>query len=355
MYYNNDKMKTKVATVMDAPLRAGTRVLMRVDFNLPLDAQGQITDDKRLVDSLPTIQYCLQQRAKVIICSHLGRPDGAPDPRYSLRPVYQCLCAHLPGVDVQFAPDCVGDAMREQVAKLAPGAVLLLENTRFHAGETANDPDFARQLASCGEIFVNDAFGTAHRAHASTVGVTQYLPGYAGLLMAREIQALSQIIHSPERPFTVIVGGKKAADKLPLAERLAARADYLLVGGKVAADWSADPADCRAEIHVAHPVDRDITPETIAEWQPIIARSRTIFWNGPLGQFEEPQYAVGTRVIAQAVVDSGAVSVVGGGDTAAAVKGFGFTHISTGGSAALEFVQGAELPGIHCLQTKGVN
>lgn len=349
-------MKTiPFAGVADAPIKTGTCVLMRVDFNVPLTMDGVISDDKRMTDSLPTIRYCLERGAKVILCSHFGRPDGQPDPKYSLRPIYEHLQQLLPDVVVVFAVQTVGETVKAQVADLPNRSVLLLENTRFNAGETANDPTFAQQLAELGDIFVNDAFGTAHRAHASTAGVANYLPSYAGLLMEREITYLSQITEQPKRPFTVIIGGKKASDKLPLARKLADQADYLLVGGRIAQEWQDDGVKHRAKIYIAPDQGLDISPTTVAAWRPIIEKSRTIFWNGPLGQFDvDPQNAAGTLAIAKIVEQSDAVSVVGGGDTAAAVKGYQFTHVSTGGGAALEFVEGTFLPGIACLQKKGV-
>ena len=347
-------MKTKnFAGVTDAPIKLGTRVLMRVDYNVPLTLDGAISDDKRMRDSLPTVRYCLERGAKVVLCSHFGRPEGQPKPEFSLRPVYEHLQKLLPDVMVQFAKATVGAEVVQQVSALPNGAVLLLENTRFTPAETQNDPVFAKQLAELGDVFVNDAFGAAHRAHASTVGVADYLPAYAGLLMAREIENLSQITNQPARPFTVIIGGKKVSDKMPLARKLADVADHVLVGGKVAQDWQDDGVQRRAQIHVAPDQGLDISAETVATWRPIIQSSRTIFWNGPLGQFDvDSQYATGTRAIAQIIADCDAVSVVGGGDTAAAVKDFKFTHISTGGGAALEFVEGANLPGIACLQQK---
>jgi len=346
--------KLTVASVEDASIQAGTRVLVRVDYNVPLAVDGSISDDKRMTDSLPTVRYLLERGAKVILCSHFGRPEGKPEPQYSLRPVYEHLQTLLPDVVVQFATVTVGATVEAQVANMPNGSVLLLENTRFNAGETANDPSFAKQLAVLGEIFVNDAFGSAHRAHASTVGVAAYLPSYAGFLMAREIHYLSQITEQPKRPFTVIIGGKKVADKMPLALKLADVADNVLVGGRVAQDWQDDGVKHRAKIYIAPDQGLDISPATVAAWQPIIESSRTIFWNGPLGQFDvDPQNGNGTRAVAKLVAESSAVSVVGGGDTAAAVKNFKFTHVSTGGGAALEFVEGTTLPGIACLQKKG--
>lgn len=344
------------AQITDAPIKAGTRVLMRVDYNVPLAVDGTISDDKRMVDSLPTVRYCLERGAKVILCSHFGRPEGKPEPQYSLRPVYAHLQQLLPDVVVEFATATVGQAVEAQVAALPQGGVLLLENTRFTAAEEANDAVFAKQLAALGDIYVNDAFGAAHRAHASTVGVADYLPSYAGLLMAREITNLSQVTMQPKRPFTVIIGGKKASDKLPLARKLADVADNVLVGGRIAQEWQDDGVKRRAKIYIAPDQGLDISPATVAAWRPIIESSRTIFWNGPLGQFDvDPQNAAGTRAVAQIVADCAAVSVVGGGDTAAAVKDFKFTHVSTGGGAALEFVEGTTLPGIACLQKKEIN
>ena len=340
--------------IADAPIQKGTRVLMRVDYNVPLAVDGSISDDKRMRDSLPTVLYCLARGAKVVLCSHFGRPDGEPKPEFSLRPVYTHLQKLLPDVTVQFAEATVGSQVSKQLDALPNGAILLLENTRFTKAETDNDPAFAKQLAQLGDVFVNDAFGTAHRAHASTVGVADYLPAFAGLLMAREIENLSQITDNPQRPFTVIIGGKKASDKIPLARKLADVADHVLVGGKISQEWQDDGVQRRAKIHVATDQGLDISADTITKWRPIIEKSRTIFWNGPLGQFDiDPVNAQGTRAIAQIIADCDAVSVVGGGDTAAAVKDFKFTHVSTGGGAALEFVEGATLPGIDCLKKKG--
>lgn len=348
--------KMLYAVIDDAPIQQGTRVLVRVDFNVPLAVDGTISDDKRMVDCLPTIRYCLERGAKVILCSHFGRPEGKPDAKYSLRPVYEHLKQLLADTVVQFATETVGVNVENQIANLPNGAVLLLENTRFTNAETENDASFAQQLARLGDVFVNDAFGTAHRAHASTVGVANYLPSYAGFLMAREITYLSQITENPQRPFTVIIGGKKVSDKLPLARKLADRADYLLVGGRIAQDWQDDGIKRRAKIFIAPDQGLDISSTTIEAWRPIIESSATIFWNGPLGQFDvDPKNAYGTHAVAELVANSGAVSVVGGGDTAAAVKDFKFTHVSTGGGAALEFVEGTTLPGIACLQKKEMN
>ena len=327
--------KIQVASVEAAPIQVGTRVLVRVDYNVPLTVDGKISDDKRMVDSLPTVHFLLEKGARVILCSHFGRPDGKPAPEFSLKPVYEHLKDLLPGVTVQFAFATVGPTVEQQVAAMTNGSILLLENTRFTPAETANDAAFAKQLAALGDVFVNDAFGTAHRAHASTVGVASYLPSYAGFLMAREIRYLSQITNKPKRPFTVSIGGKKVTDKMPLALKLADVADNLLVGGRVAQDWVDDGVKHRAKIYIAPDKGLDISPATVAAWQPIIESSRTIFWNGPLGQFDvDPANGNGTRAVAKLVADSNALSVVGGGDTAAAVKDFKFTHVSTGGGAA---------------------
>ena len=342
------------ATIDDAPIKLGTRVLMRVDYNVPLAVDGSISDDKRIVDSLPTLHYCLERGAKVILCSHFGRPNGSADPNCSLRLVCDHLQTLLPDVTVRFAGATVGDSVLQQIAQLPNGGILMLENTRYTDAETNNDPTFAQALADCGDVFVNDAFGAAHRAHASTVGVTQYLPSYAGLLMAREIKYLSQITEQPQHPFTVIIGGKKVSDKAPLVRKLADQADYVLIGGRVAQEWQDDGKKHRAKIIVAPDQGLDISPATVASWAAIIKDSKTIFWNGPLGQFDiNPQNASGTHAVADLVAHSGALSIVGGGDTAAAVKGYQFSHVSTGGGAALEFVESGTLPGIECLMKKG--
>jgi 3-phosphoglycerate kinase len=253
---------------------------------------------------------------------------------------------------VYFLNDCVGDTVVNQSKILKNGEILLLENTRFHKGEEENEPTFAEALAKTGDIFVNDAFGSAHRAHASTVGVADYLPAIAGFLMEREIRFLSAITHEPKRPLTVISGGKKVADKLPVIEHLIDRADNLLIGGKIAAEWTVK----RPNIIIAEDTGFDITEKAVKEFANVIKKSKTIFWNGPMGMFEKPEYAEGTSKIALAVIEAtknGAVSVVGGGDTAAAVASLvgteGFTHISTGGGASLEFLEGKTLPGIKCL------
>ena len=354
--YHEAMKKIQVASVEDAPIQVGTRVLVRVDYNVPMTVNGTISDDKRMVDSLPTVRYLLEKGARVILCSHFGRPEGKPEPQYSLRPVYEHLQKLLPEVTVQFADATVGKTVEQQVAGMPNGRVLLLENTRFTVAETANDVSFAKQLAALGDVFVNDAFGAAHRAHASTVGVAAYLPSYAGFLMAREIEQLSKVTDNPQRPFTVIIGGKKVSDKLPLARKLADVADNLLVGGRIAQDWEDDGVKRRAKIYIAPDKGLDISSATVTAWQPIIENSKTIFWNGPLGQFDvDPTNGNGTRAVAQIIADCDAVSIVGGGDTAAAVKNFKFTHVSTGGGAALEFVEGTTLPGIACLQKKEKN
>lgn len=346
-------MGINLLTVKNAHLKAGRRVLLRADFNVPVNDRGEIIDDKRIADSLVTIKYCLQKQVRLVICSHFGRPEGKREPQYSLRPVYERLQRLLPAVKITFADDCVGAEVERQVATLGNGEILLLENTRFHAGEADNDADFARQLANLGDIFVNDAFGATHRAHASIVGVTTYLPSYAGFLLAREVKYLSHLTKNPERPFTVIMGGKKIADKLPLVTELADIADYILVGGKLASEWQPLTTEHHAQILVAKNATNDITPDTVDEWTDIINRSKTIFWNGPLGRFEDPQYALGTQAVATLLTHSHALTVAGGGDTAAAVKEFRFDHVSTGGGAALEFLQGAVLPGLACLPAKG--
>ncbi len=383
-------------TVRDIEVR-GRRVLVRVDFNVPLQ-DGQITDDRRIREALPTIQYLLEQGATVILMSHLGRPKGRRDPQYSLRPVAQRL-SELLGRPVRFLDDCIGDAVEQAVQAAAPGEVILLENLRFHPEEEANDPAFAQALARLGEIYVNDAFGSAHRAHASTEGVTRYLPAVAGLLMEKELRYLSHALASPERPFIAILGGAKVHDKIGVIQNLLPKVDRLLIGGGMAftflkaqgyeigrslldadslefarqvlqqaGDKMVLPVDVvvapapESETWQIVPVDAmppdqmglDIGSETVARFGEIIRTAKTIVWNGPLGLFERAPFAQGTRAVLQAVAESGAVSILGGGDTAAAAEQLGFadriTHISTGGGAALEFLEGRELPGVAALQ-----
>jgi phosphoglycerate kinase len=375
----------------------GKRVLVRVDFNVPM-RDGQISDDRRIRESLPTIQYLLERGAKVILMSHLGRPKGKRDPQYSLRPVAQRL-SELLGRPVRFLEDCVGEAVEQAVQAMAPGEVALLENLRFHPEEEANDADFARALARLGDLYVNDAFGSAHRAHASTEGVAHHLPAVAGFLMEKELRYLGSILTQPERPFVAILGGAKVHDKIGVIRNLLPKVDRLLIGGGMAFTFLkaqgyeigrslldsdslefarrvlqeagqkivlpvdvvvAPSPEAETQAQVV-PVDQippdqmglDIGPQTVARFREIVRLARTIVWNGPLGLFERAAFAEGTRGVLQAVAESGATSILGGGDTAAAAEQLGFadriTHISTGGGAALEFLEGRTLPGVAVL------
>jgi phosphoglycerate kinase len=391
-------------TVRDVNVR-GKCVLERVDFNVPLDkATGVITDDARIRAALPTIQYVLGQKARLVLCSHLGRPDGKVVERLSLKPCAVRL-SELLGQPVVMAPDCVGPRAEAAVAALAPGQVVLLENLRFHAEEEANDPAFAKALASLGDVFVNDAFGTAHRAHASTEGVTHYLPAVAGLLMEKEIDYLGRAMEAPERPFVAIIGGSKVSDKIGVLENLLAKVDALLIGGGMANTFllahgfevgqslvEADKLDVArgilakakaAKVRFLLPVDvvvadrfaadaesrvtpvsevpeawriLDIGPQTIALFREELAPAKTVVWNGPLGVFEFPAFAVGTVSIAKALAEIHATTIVGGGDSASAVEQAGvaerMSHISTGGGASLEFLEGKTLPGVAALMDK---
>jgi phosphoglycerate kinase len=375
----------------------GKRVLVRVDFNVPMQ-DGQITDDRRIRESLPTIQYLLERGAKVILMSHLGRPKGKPDPQYSLRPVAERL-SELLGRPVRFLEDCVGEAVEQAVQAMAPGEVVLLENLRFHPEEEANDDGFARALARLGDLYVNDAFGSAHRAHASTEGVAHYLPAVAGFLMEKELRYLGSVLTQPERPFVAILGGAKVHDKIGVIQNLLPKVDRLLIGGGMAFTFLkaqgyeigrslldsdslefarrvlqeagqkivlpvdvvvAPSPEAETQAQVV-PVDQippdqmglDIGPQTVARFREIVRLARTIVWNGPLGLFERAAFAEGTRGVLQAVAESSATSILGGGDTAAAAEQLGFadriTHISTGGGAALEFLEGRTLPGVAVL------
>ncbi len=388
-----------VRTVQDVEVE-GRRVLVRVDFNVPLNAEGEVADDSRLRASLPTIQHLRSRGARVVLVSHLGRPKGKVDPRLSMRPVAARLTTLL-GRSVPLAPGCVEPEVRHMVGELAPGGVLMLENVRFYPGEEANDPAFARDLASVVDLFVNDAFGVAHRAHASTVGVTQHLPSVAGLLLVRELEALGALLDPAERPFVVVLGGAKVSDKLGVIANLGRRADRLLLGGGLAntflaacgldlgdslvesdmvgearkvldavKDGRCCPVELPRDVVVAGDSEHsrivppsgvprgwrvlDIGPRTVKEYADFIARARTVFWNGPMGVFEREEYAAGTRGVANAVADNEGLTVIGGGDTLAAVNRFGVqgrvTWASTGGGAALEFLEGRELPGLAALR-----
>jgi phosphoglycerate kinase len=391
-------------TVRDTNLQ-GKRVLVRVDFNVPIEG-GHITDDTRIRAAVPTIQYILQQQPKaVILMSHLGRPKGGPDPKFSLASVAPALAALL-GTDVRFAEDCVGPVAENAVAKLPDGGILLLENTRFHPGEEKNDLELAKQMAKLGDVYVNDAFGSAHRAHASTEGVARYSPAVSGLLMEKEIDYLSTALESPKRPFIAILGGAKVSDKIAVIEALLDKADRLLIGGGMAntffkakgiaignslvEDDALDTARQLIELggdKLVLPVDvvigdsfsndagrqtipveqgvpdgwaiYDIGPVTLEGFKQQMKGAKTIVWNGPMGVFEMPNFANGTYAVAQLLAEqtrSGAVTIIGGGDSAAAVEQAGvankITHISTGGGASLEMLEGKALPGVVALKDK---
>lgn len=386
-------------TIRDIDVK-GKKVLVRVDFNVPVK-EGVVGDDTRIRAALPTLEYLLQNGAALILCSHLGRPKGSPDPQYSLRPVAEYL-ATLLGKPVAFAEDCIGPKAEDAAKALKTGDVLLLENTRFHAGETKNDPGMAEQLAALAEVYVNDAFGSAHRAHASTEGVARFLPAVAGFLLEKEIKYLGQAVTAPEKPFVAILGGAKISDKIGVIKNLLVKADSILVGGGMAntffkaqgypvadslvEDEALDtakeilaqagskfrlPVDVviadKFEADAAHktmstgPIPDgwrilDIGPETVAHYAKIISDAKTVVWNGPMGVFEFPEFAKGTFAIAQAAAESEAVTIVGGGESVAAVKQSGLadkiTHISTGGGASLEMLEGLTLPGVAALQDK---
>ncbi len=394
-------------TIDDLDLK-GKTVLVRVDFNVPLDEQQNITDDFRIRAALPTIKKIIDEGGRAVLCSHLGRPKGKRVESMSLKPVAIRL-QELLGQEVKFASDCIGEEVQQMKAGLREGEVLLLENLRFHEGETKNDPEFARQLAQGCDLYVNDAFGTAHRAHASTVGVTQFIDQCAaGYLMQKELEYLGKAVENPERPFVTVLGGAKISGKIDVIKNLMNKADVLLLGGGMIftffkaqgkeigkslleedriemareilqqAETSscklvlprdvlvADKFDAEAKTQVVD-VDHipenwlgvDIGPETIEEFKNILNEAKTVVWNGPMGVFEIPAFARGTEEIAQhlaVITEKGAITVVGGGDSAAAVKKFGLTgkltHVSTGGGASLEFLEGKELPGVAALTDK---
>jgi phosphoglycerate kinase len=378
----------------------GKRVLVRVDYNVPIK-DGQVGDDTRIRAAMPTLEYLLQNGAAVILCSHLGRPKGSPDPKYSLRPVAAHLSSLL-GETVAFAEDCIGPVAEAAAKALKPGKVLLLENTRFHPQEEKNDPEMAGQLAALADVYVNDAFGSAHRAHASTEGVARHLPGVAGFLLEKEIRYLGQAIEDPKRPFIAILGGAKISDKIGVIRNLLTRADQVLIGGGMANTFFkaqgypigdslveeealetarqlleegdnrlrlpvdiviADRFDNEAEREVKSmgPVPEgwrilDIGPETISSFAKTVSKAGTVVWNGPMGVFEFERFAEGTFGLARAVAESPATTIIGGGDSVAAVQQAGLadriTHISTGGGASLEMLEGLTLPGVAALQDK---
>jgi len=398
-------------SIRDLPLN-GSRVFMRVDFNVPLD-NGRVMDDTRIRETLPSIEYALRHGARLILASHLGRPKGKPNPKMSLKPVAERLRMLLDkelarGENVGFCPDCVGPEAEEVATQLEKGQTLLLENLRFHAEEEANDPKFARQLANLAEYYVNDAFGSAHRAHASTEGITHFMKECAaGLLMEKELKYLGKALENPEKPFVAILGGAKVSDKIGVIQNLLTKVNVLIIGGGMAYTFlqaqgheigksllEADKVDLAKSLleqakkhnvklllpldHVVAmkpeanavvqqigegqpiPADKmalDIGPKTIELFSDAVSEARTIVWNGPMGVFEVPGFSKGTFKVAHAVADNGgAISIVGGGDSVAAVKAANvaekITHISTGGGASLEFLEGQKLPGVEALTNK---
>ncbi len=382
----------------------GKKVIVRCDFNVPQDENGNITDDKRIVASLPTIQYLLQQGAAVILCSHLGRPKGEFKMKFSLKPVAERL-SQLLGQEVKMAEDVIGPSAKALAAQVQPGQAILLENVRFHKEEEKNDPAFAKELASMAEIFVNDAFGTAHRAHASTAGIADYLPAVCGYLINKEISIMGKALSNPARPFVAILGGAKVSDKIGVINNLIEKCDTIIIGGGMSYTFLKSQGKrigtslCEEEkldlakgllekaqakgVSILLPEDTvcakefaadaqpytftagelpddmmglDIGSKTIEKFSQALKSAGTVVWNGPMGVFEFDAFAVGTKAIAKAISESQAVSIIGGGDSAAAVEKLGYadkmTHISTGGGASLEFLEGLELPGIACLEDK---
>ncbi|MEA5058581.1 MAG: phosphoglycerate kinase [Candidatus Pelethousia sp.] len=384
---------------------AGKRVLVRVDYNVPLTPEGAVADDKRIVASLPTVKYLLEHGAKLILCSHLGRPKGEPKPAFSLKPVAQRLAELLPGVRIDFAVDCIGREPQEKAKALKEGEILLLENLRFHKEEEKNDPAFAKELASLAELYVSDAFGTVHRAHASTVGVAAYLPAVAGFLIGKELAVMGEALDNPVRPFTAILGGAKVADKIAVIENLLQKCDSLIIGGGMAFTFLAAegygvgnslldkdslglakdimtkaksrgvkfllPVDVEIakafEAEAEHKtvqankipegwMGMDIGPESAKLFAQEVINAKTVIWNGPMGVFEFPAFAKGTAAVAEACANCRGTTIIGGGDSASAVKKLGYasqmTHISTGGGASLEFLEGKVLPGVAALNDK---
>jgi phosphoglycerate kinase len=383
---------------------AGRRVFLRVDFNVPLTGAGEVGEDARIRGVLPTLELARKAGARLVLASHFGRPKGGPEPRYSLKPVAARL-GQILGETVPLAPDCVGPAVEAMARDLRPGGLLLLENLRFHPGEEANDPAFARQLAGLGDVYVNDAFAAAHRAHASTEGITHHLrPAVAGLLMKQELEALARVFDGPARPLAAILGGAKVSDKLKLVESLLARVDRLLIGGGMAFTFlkaqgreigrslleadlvpaahriletarargvevklpvdtvaAASPDAAAGDVvpATAIPADRmglDIGPATVESFAAAIRESRTVVWNGPMGVFERAPFAAGTLGVARAVAQAPGLTVVGGGDTVAAVEQAGVArrigYLSTGGGAFLEYLEGRTLPGVAALDDR---
>jgi len=383
---------------------SGKRVLVRCDFNVPQDENGEITDDRRIREALKTIKYLLDNNAKVILTSHLGRPKGEFNPKYSLKPVAKRL-SELLNKEVKMAEDVIGDSAQKLVSELTDGEAVLLENVRYHAEEEKNDPEFAKKLAGLADIYVNDAFGTAHRAHASTAGVADYLPSACGYLIKKEIEIMGKALDNPERPFVAILGGKKVSDKISVIENLIDKVDVLIIGGGMAYTFfkaqgkEVGDSICELEkvdlakallekaeakgVKLLLPIDTvvandfseeaeskvvtageieagwqglDIGPKTIELFAEVLKTAKTVVWNGPMGVFEMDKFAVGTNKIAELLASTDAITIIGGGDSAAAAEKGGFadkmTHISTGGGASLEFLEGKVLPGIACLSEK---
>ena len=390
-------------TIRDIDLK-GKKVFVRCDFNVPMDENQNITDNRRIVSALPTIKYLIEQNCKIILSSHLGRPKGEVKPEFSLAPVAKEL-SKLLGQEVLMAKDVIGESAKTLAANLKEGQVMLLENVRFHREETDNDPEFAKQLASMAEVFVNDAFGTAHRAHASTEGISHYLPSVSGFLIEKELKFLGDALNNPVRPFVAILGGAKVSDKIGVIDSLLEKVDTLMIGGGMAYTFFkaqgygvgnslCEPDKCELALSLMKkakdkgvklllPVDTvigkefkpdtesktvawteipdgwegfDIGEKTIEMFKDELKTAKTIIWNGPVGLFEFDKFAVGTNSIAKALADLDATTIIGGGDSAAAVEKAGLadkmTHISTGGGASLEFLEGKKLPGIECLQDK---
>ena len=391
-------------TIQDIDV-SGKRVLVRVDFNVPLAEDGTVSDDKRIVAALPTIRYLLEHNAKVILCSHLGRPKGQVNPKYSLAPVGARLSELLPDTKIWFAEDTVGESAKTAIDDMKDGEIVLLENVRFYPEEEKNDPEFAKKLASLADIFVSDAFGTVHRAHASTAGVAAYLPAVAGFLIGKELGVMGEALDNPKRPFVAILGGAKVADKIGVIKNLLGKCDSLIIGGGMAYTFlkaqgygigtslldagSIDLAkDIMAEakaknVNFLLPIDTvvatefdanaehkvvpsteipdgwmgmDIGPKTAELFKKTIVEAVTVVWNGPMGVFEFPAFAEGTKKVAEACAECAGTTIIGGGDSASAVKKLGFadkmTHISTGGGASLEFLEGKTLPGVAVLNDK---
>ena len=383
---------------------SGKKVLVRCDFNVPLDADKNITDETRINAALPTIRYLLDKGAAVILCSHLGRPKGEFNMKYSLAPVAKRLSEKL-GFEVKLASDVIGESAKKLAAEVKPGEAILLENLRFHAEEEKNDPAFAKELASMADVFVNDAFGTAHRAHASTEGVTHYLPSVAGYLIGKELDVMGKALTNPVRPFVAILGGAKVKDKIGVITNLIDKVDALLIGGGMAYTFikaqggevgnslldeeriglakelmdkaaakgvklilpvdnvigDAFDNDCHQQVVESGKIPEgweglDLGPKTCEQFAEVIRTAKTVVWNGPMGVFEMPNFAKGTIAVAKALAESDAISIIGGGDSAAAIEQLGFadkvTHISTGGGASLEFLEGKVLPGIAALEDK---